>query len=135
MPLVALITGGHLDVPIAMPRACGRNQEFVLLWARELGEGLIASKRVVVAAVDSDGTDGPGVQHHGVRGMADGEIVCMAGGVADGYSMELAAARGVDVNAELANHNSTVALAKLSSAIYTGNTGMALGDLRVAAVR
>lgn len=135
-PPVALITGGHLDVPIADATGVGgRNQEFALLWARELGEGLIASKRVVVAAVDSDGTDGPGVQHHGAPGMADGEIVCMAGGVADGYSLELAAERGVDVNAELANHNSTVALAKLSSAIYTGNTGMALGDLRVAVVR
>ena len=37
--------------------------------------------------------------------------------------------------AELANHNSTMALVKLKSAIHTGNTGMALGDLRVAIVR
>lgn len=135
-PPVALITGGHLDVPIEEATGVGgRNQEFALLWGRDLGRGLIASKRVVVAAVDSDGTDGPGVQHHGAPGMADGAIICMAGGLADGFTLELAAERGVDVDAELANHNSTVALAKLSGAIFTGNTGMALGDLRVAVVR
>ena len=42
---------------------------------------------------------------------------------------------GVDIAVELENHNSTMALIKLKSAIYTGNTGMALGDLRVAIVR
>ena len=41
---------------------------------------------------------------------------------------------GVDIDAELSNHNSTVALIKLKSAIYTGNTGTCLGDLRVAVV-
>jgi glycerate-2-kinase len=35
----------------------------------------------------------------------------------------------------LRNHNSTMALMQLGSAIFTGNTGMALGDLRVAVVR
>ena len=134
-PPVALITGGHLDVPVAGATGVGgRNQEFTLLWARELGQGLIASKRVVVAAVDSDGTDGPGVQHHAAPGMPP-DVVCMAGGLADGYTLELAAERGVDVDNELANHNSSVALAQLNGAIYTGNTGMALGDLRVAVVR
>ncbi|RME55121.1 MAG: hypothetical protein D6790_16250 [Caldilineae bacterium] len=134
-PPVALITGGHLDVPVEGATGVGgRNQEFALLWARELGEGLVASKRVVVAAVDSDGTDGPGIQHHAAPGMPEG-IVCMAGGLVDGYTLELAAERGVDVDAELANHNSSVALARLNGAIYTGNTGMALGDLRVAVVR
>ncbi len=59
----------------------------------------------------------------------------MAGGVVDGYTLEEASAKGVDVAAELANHNSTIALLNLSSAIYTGNTGTCLGDLRVAIVR
>lgn len=129
-PPVALITGGHLDVPTGDATGVGgRNQEFALLWARDLGAGRLASKRVVVAAMDSDGTDGPGTQ------LSGGGHMCMAGGVVDGYTMEEAAELGVDVDAELRNHNSTVALMKLESAIYTGNTGMALGDLRVAIVR
>ena len=36
--------------------------------------------------------------------------------------------------AEMANHNSSIVLRKLNSAIFTSNTGMALGDLRVAVV-
>ena len=129
-PPVALITGGHLDVPIGDATGVGgRNQEFALLWARAVGSGRLASKRVVVAAMDSDGTDGPGTQ------LAGGERICMAGGVIDGYTMEEATELSVDVAAELCNHNSTIALMRLDSAIYTGNTGMALGDLRVAIVR
>ena len=130
-PPVALITGGHLDVPIGDATGVGgRNQEFALLWGQALGSGRLASKRVVVAAMDSDGTDGPGTQHKGT-----GEVLCMAGGIVDGDTLQEAAERGVDVAAELHNHNSTMALMALDSAIHTGNTGMALGDLRVAIVR
>jgi glycerate-2-kinase len=49
--------------------------------------------------------------------------------------MEEAAELGIDVDEELANHNSTMALMKLDSAIHTGNTGVCLGDLRVALVQ
>ncbi len=130
-PPVALITGGHLDVAVGNATGIGgRNQEFALLWGQVLGTGLLASKRVVVAAMDSDGTDGPGTQHMD----GSGDVLCMAGGVADGYLMEEAASLGVDVAAELLNHNSTTALMALKSAIYTGNTGTCLGDLRVAIV-
>jgi glycerate-2-kinase len=59
----------------------------------------------------------------------------MAGGIVDGYTLETATQRGVDIAAELNNHNSTMALTRLSSAIYTGNTGACLGDLRVAVIR
>ena len=131
-PPVALITGGHLDVPLGNATGVGgRNQEFALFWGQALGSSRVASKRVVVAAMDSDGTDGPGTQH--LEGFA--EPVCMAGGIGDGYTMETATEVGLDVAAELRNHNSTMALMKLRSAIYTGNTGMCLGDLRVAIVR
>jgi glycerate 2-kinase len=131
-PPVALITGGHLDVPTGGAGGVGgRNQEFALLWARELGRGRLASKRVVVAALDSDGTDGPGSQH--VEGYD--ELISMAGGIVDGYTLEEAEQAGVDVDAELAGHNSTIALMKTGSAIHTGNTGACLGDLRVALVR
>jgi glycerate-2-kinase len=129
-PPVAFITGGHLDVPTGDALGVGgRNQEFVLAWGRLIGSGRLASKRVVVAAMDSDGTDGPGTQ------LVGGEYLCMAGGVVDGYTMDEAAKLGVDVVTELGNHNSTVALMKLKSAIYTGNTGTCLGDLRVTLIK
>jgi glycerate 2-kinase len=129
-PPVALITGGHLDVPVGDATGIGgRNQEFALLWGQLLGEGRLASKRIVVAAMDSDGTDGPGTQ------LAGGETICMAGGVVDGETVSEAQALGIDLDAELANHNSTMALIGLKSAIHTGNTGTCLGDLRVALVR
>jgi glycerate 2-kinase len=128
-PPVALITGGHLEVPVGDATGVGgRNQEFALAWGAMLSGGRVASKRVAVAAVDSDGTDGPGTQ------LSGGEPICMAGGVVDGYLAEEARAAGVDLGAELANHNATFPLIKLKSAIYTGNTGTCLGDLRVAVV-
>ncbi len=131
-PPVALITGGHLDVPVGDATGVGgRNQEFALHWGRALGLGRLASRRIVVAAMDSDGTDGPGIP----QASAQGERLCMAGGIVDGGTWDEAASIGVDVDAELANHNSTVALMRLKSAIYTGNTGTCLGDLRVALVR
>jgi glycerate 2-kinase len=131
-PPVALITSGHLDVPVGDTTGVGgRNQEFALVWGQVLGDGRLASKRVVVAAMDSDGTDGPGTQHKD----GSGQPICMAGGIVDGYTMEKAAELGIDVAAELQNHNSTMVLIKLNSAIYTGNTGLCLGDLRVAIVR
>jgi len=129
-PPVALITGGHLDVPVGDATGIGgRNQEFALLWGQTLGSGRLASKRIVVAAMDSDGTDGPGTQ------LAGGEYVCMAGGIVDGYTMAGAEERGIDVALALANPDSTTALIGLQSAIHTGNTGTCLGDLRVALVR
>jgi glycerate 2-kinase len=128
-PPVALITGGHLDVPVGDATGIGgRNQEFALLWGQMLGEGRLASKRIVVAAMDSDGTDGPGTQ------LAGGETICMAGGIVDGETVSEAVTLGLDLDVELANHNSTMALMQLRSAIHTGNTGTCLGDLRVALV-
>jgi glycerate-2-kinase len=138
-PPVALVTGGHLDVAIGDATGIGgRNQEFALLSGQALGTGRLARPtaegraRIVVAALDSDGTDGPGTQHKSLTGSL--EPACMAGGIVDGGTMAEAVERGVDVAAELANHNSTVALLDLDSAIYTGNTGMCLGDLRVLVV-
>ncbi len=128
-PPVALITGGHLDVPTGETTGVGgRNQEFALTWGRLLGSGRLANTRIVVAALDSDGTDGPGTQ------LVGGESLCMAGGIVDGSTLKTATERGIDLSTELANHNSTMALLKLNSAIYTGNTGTCLGDLRVAII-
>ena len=125
-PPVAFITGGEAMVPTGNATGIGgRNQEFVLssvpLIADHVGEG------IVVASIDVDGTDGPGTQHHdGPEGF-----VCQAGGVVDGQTMAMTKAAGIDVEAELMDHNSSIPLRGLQSGIITGNTGTALSDIRV----
>jgi glycerate-2-kinase len=52
----------------------------------------------------------------------------------DGKTLADALAMGIDLQMELKNHNSTPVLTKLKSGIYTGNTGIVGGDLRVVLV-
>ncbi len=90
----------------------GRNQEFVLAAAPRLA----GTRRIVMASVDSEGTDGP---------------TDAAGGIVDGETWARAAAAGVDVFAELANHNSYGALSALGDLLYTGIRGMNVRDVRL----
>ncbi|HEX2986938.1 MAG TPA: MOFRL family protein, partial [Chloroflexota bacterium] len=136
-PPVALISTGELTVPVGAATGIGgRNQEFVLGTALRLGRdensslynGLPFGEKMVVAAVDSDGTDGPGTQF---SDDAPTDFRCMAGGVVDGQTLARAREIGIDIPAELRNHNSSMPLWQLSDSIYTGNTGTCVGDLRV----
>ncbi|MBP2672539.1 MAG: hypothetical protein H6Q85_2605 [candidate division NC10 bacterium] len=129
-PPVALISGGELTVPVGDTTGVGgRNQEFALAAAQRIAEQPGAG--MVVGSIDSDGTDGPGVQlTAGVDPAA-----CLAGGLADETTCSAAAAAKIDLKAELERHNSTPALRALGGGIYTGNTGICAGDLRVVLVR
>jgi glycerate 2-kinase len=123
----ALISGGELAVPFGGGDGVGgRNQEFALSSILWIPPAL--RERIVVASVDSDGTDGPGTQLRGPSGEA---LPTLAGGIADGHTPAEAAALGIDLAAELRRHNSTPPLMKLRSGILTGNTGICAGDLRV----
>ena len=126
-PPVALISGGEMTVPVGNATGIGgRNQEFALRAAVRVSE--LKGSGIVVGSVDSDGTDGPGTQ------LADGEagdFRCLAGGIVDEETLPTAKSLGIDLDAELRNHNSSPPLLKLKSGIYTGNTGIVGGDLRV----
>ena len=61
----------------------------------------------------------------------DPDFRTLAGGVVDGKTLADTRGAGIDLPAELKNHNSTPVLMKLKSGIYTGNTGIVGGDLRV----
>jgi glycerate 2-kinase len=123
----ALISGGELAVPVGVGDGVGgRNQEFALASILRIPAAL--RERMVVASVDSDGTDGPGTQ---LRGPAGEALPTLAGGIADGETPAEAAALGIDLAAELRRHNSTPPLLKMRSGILTGNTGICAGDLRV----
>jgi glycerate 2-kinase len=109
----AMICGGELLVTVGDSKGVGgRNQEFVLSTIPRIA----GSNRVVVASVDSDGSDGP---------------TEMAGAIADGYTLERAAEAGIDIFDEMHRHNSSPTLRKLGDAIYTGVRGTNIQDLRV----
>jgi glycerate-2-kinase len=130
MPPVALISGGEMTVPVGAATGIGgRNQEFVLSAAMKLSG--MGDKGIVVGSVDSDGTDGPGTQLVSGGGSV---LPTLAGAVVDGETPADALAMGIDLRKELKNHNSTPVLTKLKSGIYTGNTGIVGGDLRVVLV-
>ncbi len=129
-PPVALISGGEMTVPVGKAKGIGgRNQEFILSAAVRLAE--VSGAGIVVGSIDSDGTDGPGIQF--APGAAS-DFRTLAGGMVDGNTLSAARAEGIDLQAELKNHNSTPVLLKLKSGIYTGNTGIVGGDLRVVLV-
>ena len=126
-PPVALISGGEMTVPVGTATGVGgRNQEFALRTAVRVSE--LKGSGIVVGSVDSDGTDGPGTQLAGGR---IGDFRCLAGGIVDEETLSAAKSLGIDLDAELRNHNSSPPLLKLKSGIYTGNTGIVGGDLRV----
>ncbi len=125
-PPCALFTTGEFVVTVGKATGIGgRNQEFALAAA----EIISGSKNIVIASVDTDGTDGPGTQfHEGVEG-----IPCYDGGVVDGYAMKGAEEAGVNVTEELKNHNSTFALWKLNSGVVA-TPNISLNDLTVALI-
>jgi len=112
-PPCALISGGETTVTV--PQNCGiggRNQEFVLSFAQELGAG----HEVCCASVDTDGTDG---------------FTDIAGGIVDGKTMIRVNNLNINIANFLRNHNSSAALNALEDTIVTGHTGTNVLDLRV----
>ena len=108
-----LIAGGELVVTVGDGKGTGgRNQEFVLSTVPRIA----GSERIVVASVDSDGTDGPTDQ---------------AGAIADGFTLGHAADIGIDVRDELRHHNASAAFRRLGDTLYTDVRGSNVQDLRV----
>lgn len=117
-PPVALLTAGELLVTVGQETGIGgRNQEYALAAALQIA----GSERIVVGAVDTDGTDGPGAQY-----VAGAEPVpTLAGGLVDGTTLREAQERGVDLREALVRHNATPALLALESGILaTQSTGL-----------
>ncbi len=126
-PPVALITGGEMLVTVGQETGIGgRNQE----WALAGALAIAGSPHIVLGAVDTDGTDGPGAQYApGAEGMPT-----LAGGIVDGYTVGEAQVRGLDLREALRCHDTTPALLALESGILaTQSTG--LQDLGVILVR
>lgn len=112
-PPCVLIAGGETTTAIEGPSSQGGpSQELALGFALEVN----GRKGMCIAAIDTDGTDGP----------SD-----FAGGIADGYTVERARSLGIDVYSHLKNHDSSSVLTALDDAIVTGNTGTNVCDVTV----
>ena len=113
----ALIASGETGVRIhGTPKGLGGANQ-------ELGCGacldLTPEDRVVVCALDTDGTDGP---------------TRYAGSLTDGFSVARAKEMGLDFHRELMEHNSTELLKQVGDIVYTGHTGSNVNDLMVCLV-
>lgn len=120
MPFAApcvLIAAGETGVRIqTTPKGSGGANQ-------ELGCGacldLTPEDRVVVCAVDTDGTDGP---------------TDFAGALTDGFTVKRAGEMGLDFHGELMAHNTTQLLEKIGDIVMTGHTGSNVNDLVVMVV-
>jgi glycerate-2-kinase len=125
-PPCALFSSGEMVVTVGQEKGIGgRDQEFALSAALRIA----GSKNIVIASVDTDGTDGPGSQFSG----HEADIPCLAGGIVDGQTVESAKNLGVDIVGELRRHNTSPALWKLNSGIVV-TPNISLIDLTVALI-
>jgi glycerate 2-kinase len=121
-PPCAIFSSGELVVTVGQANGVGgRNQEFALSAALAIA----GTSRIVIGAVDSDGTDGPGAQFAGSK-----DIPTLAGAVVDGETVAEAASAGIDPRAELRRHNTTPPLWALDSGVVATH-GVSMNDLDV----
>jgi glycerate 2-kinase len=122
-PPCALLTSGELLVAVGQENGVGgRNQEYALAAALTIA----GSRNIVMAGVDTDGTDGPG----GFFASDAGAIRCLSGGVVDGETLAEAKHAGVDIHDALKRHAASDALWRLKSGI-AATQNISLTDLGV----
>ena len=111
-PPLCLISGGETTVTIRGDGLGGRNQEFALAAALQI-QGMAGG---LAFSAGTDGTDGP---------------TDAAGAMADGATLERAAALGLNAAAVLANNDSYRSFAPLGDLVKTGPTGTNVMDVRL----
>ena len=112
---LAFLAGGETVVQLTGHGLGGRNQEIALASAPLLA-GL---PDVAVFSFGSDGTDGP---------------TDAAGGYCDGQTLAQLRAKGLDVDAVLADNDAYHALQQCGGLLITGPTGTNVNDLSVALI-
>jgi hydroxypyruvate reductase len=108
---VALIADGEVSSPVTGTGIGGRNSAFVLACVEK-----IAGKKMAVLSAGTDGIDGNSPA---------------AGAVADGETLELARAIGLDPTDALRRSNAFAFFSRFEDVIVTGPTGNNLRDLRI----
>jgi len=106
-----LVAGGETTVTISGEAGEeGRNQELALAADMRIA----GSKRIVIASVGTDGSDGP---------------TDIAGAIVNGYTSDEARRSCIDLSERLGKHDSTNVFGKLRDAIRRNDTGTNLMDL------
>jgi glycerate-2-kinase len=125
-PPVALLGGTEMVVTVGKEAGMGgRNQEYALSAARHIA----GSERIVMASIDTDGTDGPGRQF--VQGYED--VPVLNGAIVDGTTAPRAEALGFDVFGELRRHNTSPVLHTLGDGLIA-SPSVSMNDISVALV-
>lgn len=118
---IVLMSSGENVVTVGKEKGIGgRNQEYCIAAATRIA----GSKSIVIGAVDTDGTDGPG--GFGYPGAPE----CLAGAVVDGYTADEAKSAGIDLFAALKTHGASEPLWKLNCGVDAKSNVSAL-DLRI----
>jgi glycerate-2-kinase len=108
-----LIAGGETTTRIEGEAGLGGpSQELALAFGLEL----VGRRGLCLAALDTDGTDGP---------------TDMAGGLTDGTTVERARRAGLNAYESLHTHDSSKVLCAVGDAVITGNTGTNVCDLNL----
>jgi len=113
---VCLISGGETTVTLTGDGLGGRNQEFALAAALPLR----GTPGVLAFSAGTDGTDGP---------------TDAAGAMADGETVDRAAALGMQASKYLVAHDSYHVFEALNDLVKTGPTGTNVMDVRLMLVR
>lgn len=109
----ALVLTGEMLVSVEKASGIGgRNQECALAAATVIA----GSKRIVVGAVDTDGTDGPGGRFH-EEAWAQG-CHCLAGAIVDGSTIPALSRHGVDIRDVLREHATSHALWEIGDGVH-----------------
>ncbi len=115
-PPCVIILGGETTVTIVDEHGeGGRNQELALASSMKIN----GSEGIIISSIGTDGTDGP---------------TNVAGGIVDGYTVERAKDKQIDIFMNLKKHNSSYALKQLKGAIFTGPTGTNVMDLTLVVI-
>lgn len=118
---IVLMSSGENVVTVGREKGIGgRNQEYCIAAATRIA----GSKSIVIGAVDTDGTDGPG--GFGYTGAPE----CLAGAVIDGYTADEAKCAGIDLFEALKTHGASEPLWKLNCGVDAKSNVSAL-DLRI----
>lgn len=115
-PPCAIISGGETTITIVgKPEEGGPNQETAFGYAYKLR----TKDRMAFVCIDTDGTDGP---------------TDIAGGISDGHTLARLKEQGLSIAEIFKTHGTAEPLRKLRDAIYTGNTGTNVMNLRVVVI-
>jgi glycerate-2-kinase len=112
-PPCVYLCGGEVVVSVGQEKGVGgRNQELALGAAQVIA----GSQNIVIASVDSDGSDGP---------------TDAGGAIVDGNTLGRIEKSGLSLIDELRRHNTYPVIKILEDAVITGITGSNVRDLRV----